>query len=157
MKKITKNTIDSLDNLYNFVELIIAYILVFSAIGLIFFSVYEVIIEFLEHRDTVKIVVTLIHHLLLIMIILEILWTVIHYMKTKKLSVEAFIIIAIISSVRKILVISASQSVADSKSASIISSLTTESFAQGLIVLIMVIAIFILRKSRLFLKELDEE
>ena len=158
MKKINKKTIDNIDNLYNFVNLAIAYILLFSAIGLIIFSIYEVIKETLSHIDTIKIVITLIHHLLLIMIILEILWTLINYIKTHKLSVEAFIIIAIISSVRKMLVLGASASASKVDNTSkFISQISSEMLIQGVIVLIMVIAIFILRKSRLYLKELGED
>ncbi|GEM_PF-1650265 len=161
MKKLTKSTINNIDNLYDLVNLTIAYILLFSAIGLIGFSIYELITEFIQHVDTIKTVITLIHHLLLIMIILEILWTLINYMKTHKLSVEAFIIIAIISSVRKMLVLGASASAtqenAKTVSTVMISHITSEMLFQGVIVLIMVIAIFILRRSRLYLKELGEE
>ncbi len=158
MKKINKTTINNIDNLYNFVNLAIAYILLFSAIGLIIFSIYEVIKEALSHIDTIKIVITLIHHLLLIMIILEILWTLINYIKTHKLSVEAFIIIAIISSVRKMLVLGASASASTTgNSQKLISYISSEMLIQGVIVLIMVFAIFILRRSRLYLKELGED
>lgn len=158
MKKINKKTINNIDNLYNFVNLAIAYILLFSAIGLTIFSIYEVIKEALLHINTIKIVITLIHHLLLIMIILEILWTLINYIKTHKLSVEAFIIIAIISSVRKMLVLGASASTSTiDNSSKLISFISSEMLIQGVIVLIMVIAIFILRKSRLYLKELGED
>lgn len=158
MKKINKKTIDNIDNLYNFVNLAIAYILLFSAIGLVIFSIYEVIKEALSHVDTIKIVIALIHHLLLIMIILEILWTLINYIKTHKLSVEAFIIIAIISSVRKMLVLGASASASTKgPTGRLISYIASEMLTQGIIVLIMVIAIYILRKSRLYLKELGED
>ena len=157
MKKLNKKTIETLDNLYNLVNLFIAYILLFSAIGLVAFSIYEVIYEFTHHVETIKAVITLIHHILLIMIILEILWTLINYMKTHKLSVEAFIVIAIISSVRKMLVLGASASASPENTTGLISYITSEMFIQGGIVLIMVIAIYILRKSRLFLQQLDEE
>ncbi len=157
MKRLSKKTITTLDNLYNFVELFVAYILLASAIGLVIFAIYEIFDEFLHHSDTIKAVITLIHHILLIMIILEILWTIINYMKTKKLSVEAFIIIGIISSIRKMLVLGASASTKTEITYKFVSVITSEMLFQAFIVLILVVSIFILRKSRLYLKEIGEE
>ncbi len=157
MEKLSKKTIETLDNLYDYIELLVAYILLFSAAGLVIFSVYEISYEFWHHVDTIKAVITLIHHILLIMIILEILWTIINYMKTQKLSVEAFIVIGIISSIRKMLVLGASSSAKTDISYKFLSSITSEMLFQGIIVLLLVISIFILRKSRVFLKQIDEE
>ena len=85
------------------------------------------------------------HHLLLIMIILEILWTLKNYIRTQRLSVEAFLIVAIISSVRKMLVAGASMTTAPAYDRSLLSPLMVDLLVEAVVIFLMVSAILLLR------------
>jgi len=144
--------------LYGWLNILIAYILLVTGFLLTLYTCADVAMEFQAGKNVMDITIKLVHHLLLIMIILEILWTLKNYIRTQKLSVEAFIIIAIISSVRKILVASASVSALPSAhSGSIISSLMAEVMIETAVIFLMVVAIYVLRKSRVLIQDLDEE
>lgn len=142
---------------YNGLNLLIAYILLVTGFALTLYSVADVWIQFREGQDVIQVTMSLVHHLLLIMIILEILWTLKNYIRTQRLSVEAFLIIAIISSVRKILVASASVTVTPHPEDLLVSPLMMDLLMEAVIIFLMVVAIFVLRKSRVLVKDLDNE
>jgi uncharacterized membrane protein (DUF373 family) len=144
--------------LYGWLNILIAYILLLTGFLLTIYTCADVLLEFQAGKDVMDITITLVHHLLLIMIILEILWTLKNYIRTQKLSVEAFIIIAIISSVRKILVVGASVSMADpAHSDYLLSPLMADVMTEAIVIFLMVVAIYVLRKSRALIQGLDEE
>jgi len=144
--------------LYGWLNILIAYILLVTGFLLTLYTCAEVVMEFQAGKDVMGITITLVHHLLLIMIVLEILWTLKNYIRTQKLSVEAFIIIAVISSVRQILVASASVTASPSAhSDSIISPLMGDLMSEAAVIFLMVLAIYVLRKSRVLIQDLDEE
>ncbi len=144
--------------MYGWLNILIAYILLVTGFLLTLYTWADVAMEFQAGKNVMDITIKLVHHLLLIMIILEILWTLKNYIRTQKLSVEAFIIIAIISSVRKILVASASVSASPSAHIdSIISPLMAEVMIDTAVIFLMVVAIYVLRKSRVLIQDLNEE
>lgn len=145
-----------MERLYEWLNVFIAYILLFSGLALTIFTCVDVVQEFIHGEGVVDITMTLVHHLLLIMIILEILWTLKNYIKTHKLSVEAFLIIAIISSVRKVLVVSMEVPGAGHEGG-LLSPVMVDLAIEAGIIFLMVVSILILRRSRVMIKDLPDE
>ena len=87
------------------VQILLAVLLLVSAIVILGFASYH----FVENvvTDQFKAVIELIHELLLIMILLELMSTVLTYLKEHIIPLAPFIIIGIISSLRKLLTIGA--------------------------------------------------
>ena len=143
---------------YGWLNILIAYILLLTGFLLTIYTCADVVMEFRAGKDVIGITITLVHHLLLIMIILEILWTLKNYIRTRKLSVEAFIIIAIISSVRKILVASAAVTASlPTQSENWLTPMMTDILVDAVVIFLMVVSIYVLRKSRVLIQHLDEE
>ena len=145
-----------MERLYDGLNILIAYILLISGLALTIYTCVDVVLEFRNGKGVVDITMTLVHHLLLIMIILEILWTLKNYIKTHKLSVEAFLIIAIISSVRKILVVSMEVPGAGHEMG-LFSPVMVDLAMEAAIIFLMVVSILILRKSRALIGEVAED
>ncbi len=145
--------------LYGWLNVLIAYILLVTGFSLTVYACVDVVLEFMAGKGVITVTITLVHHLLLIMIILEILWTLKNYIRTHKLSVEAFIIITVISSVRKILVASASVTLTppETHAGFFLTPIMTDVLVESVVIFMMVIAIYALRKSRVLIRDLEEE
>ncbi len=93
------------------VQILLAVLLLISAVVILGFAAYH----FAENIavNQVKAVIVLIHELLLIMILLELMSTVITYLKEHIIPLAPFIIIGIISSLRKLLTIGAEMTITD--------------------------------------------
>lgn len=155
-EKETRMVVKWMERLYEGLNILIAYILLLSGLALTVYTCVDVVREFVHGEGVVNITMTLVHHLLLIMIILEILWTLKNYIRTKKLSVEAFLIIAIISSVRKVLVVSMEVPGAGHDTG-LFSPVMVDLAMEAGIIFLMVVSILILRRSRVMIKDLPDE
>lgn len=141
-----------MERLYDGLNILIAYILLFAGLALTIYTCVDLVRQFIEGHGVMEITMTLVHHLLLILIVLEILWTLKNYIKTHRLSVEAFLIIAIISSVRKVLVISMDVPTAAHPHDSLLSPVMVDLAIETGIIFLMVLAIFVLRRSQCFIE-----
>ena len=90
---------------------------------------------------------TFIHDLMLIMIVLELLWTVVTYLQEHTVPLEPFLFVGIISSARKLLLISAQMSLAE-QSAETARLQLRELMIHGGLILVLVIALVLVRWTR---------
>ncbi len=146
-------TVRWMERLYDGLNILIAYILLLTGLALTIYTCVDVVHQFASGQGVVEITMTLVHHLLLILIVLEILWTLKNYIKTHRLSVEAFLIIAIISSVRKVLVISMDVPSASHPNGNLVSPVMVDLAIETGIIFLMVLAIFVLRRSQQFVPD----
>jgi len=96
-----------IDKLEQVIYLILALILILSSIFITVFSPIEAYHLTQQGTDPIHAAFLVLKDLLLVMIILEVLWLITDYLKTKTINVEPFIIIGIISAIRKILIVGA--------------------------------------------------
>ncbi len=90
---------------------------------------------------------------LFVLIIAEVLWTIIRYLRREKFSLAPFLFIGIISSLRRILVIDAQMAVGESEH-SFYESVTELGVHAG-IIFVLVVAYYIVKKARSLDREAD--
>ena len=96
-----------IDKLEQVIYLILALILIMSSIFITVYSPIEAYLLTQQGTDPIHAAFLVLKDLLLVMIILEVLWLITDYLKTKTINVEPFIIIVIISAIRKSLIVGA--------------------------------------------------
>jgi uncharacterized membrane protein (DUF373 family) len=131
------------------VQILLAVLLLVSAIVILGFASYH----FVENvvTDQFKAVIELIHELLLIMILLELMSTVLTYLKEHIIPLAPFIIIGIISSLRKLLTIGAEMTLSnfsENVSDKIFQRYLSELGIHTAIVLVLVIALWFVMRYR---------
>ncbi len=144
-KKITR-TIGAVETA---VQVLIAVSLLMVATGLLIYTMVHISHEFLLGKDVIHTTIKAIQDILLVIIILEILWTVVSFIESSTIPLEPFLIIAIISSVRGLILQSTKTIEASSEE---ITKVIIEMGVHGLSILVLVLALFILRKSRAYLR-----
>jgi len=90
---------------------------------------------------------TFIHDLMLVMIVLELLWTVVTYLQEHSVPLEPFLFVGIISSARKLLLISAQMSLTE-QGTEVARLQMQELMIHGGLILILVIALVLVRWTR---------
>jgi len=131
------------------VQILLAVLLLISAVVILGFAAYH----FAENVvvNQFKAVIELIHELLLIMILLELMSTVITYLKEHIIPLAPFIIIGIISSLRKLLTIGAEMTLSnfgETVSENVFDHYLTELGIHTAIVFILVISLWFVKKYR---------
>lgn len=94
---------------------------------------------------SVAAIVLVVNDALFVLIIAEVLWTIIRYLRREKFSLAPFLFIGIISSIRRILVIDAQMSVGESEHAFYENMI--ELGAHVAIIFILVVAYYLVRKA----------
>ena len=89
------------------IHVIVAIALLGAAIMMILYTILN--LRSLELQS----ILMVINDVLLVLIIMEVLWTVLRYLKRQKFSLNPFFAIGIISSIRRILVIGAQMSIGE--------------------------------------------
>jgi|Deesub1362B_J571_1020462.scaffolds.fasta_scaffold12235_2 uncharacterized membrane protein (DUF373 family) len=92
-------------------DILFNIIIAFLLLGACAYLLYTAAIDFVQPRHTPIIVIHIINEVLLALIILEILWTVIGFLKDKHFTVAPFLAIGIIASIRRILSIEVQASI----------------------------------------------
>ncbi len=144
-KKITR----FLDWLETIIQIFIAFSLLFIAVGVLVYTGYHTVHEISAGQPPIHVFIKAIQDILLVIIILEILWTVINFIESHTIPLEPFLIIAIISSVRGLILQSTKTIEAPHQD---IITIAIEIGIHGVSILLLVVALYILRKSRLYLK-----
>lgn len=119
----------------------IAFILFFSATALIGITVMH-----LTKGLTTINILNVVNDVLLVVIILEIFSTVLLYLTERRISLTPFILIGVISSIRRILMVSAMMSVQENMSAEFFDRSIKELVVSTSIVLALIAAYFLLSK-----------
>ncbi|MBI5181825.1 MAG: phosphate-starvation-inducible PsiE family protein [Nitrospirae bacterium] len=93
------------------VHVIVAIALLGAAVMMILYTIVN--LRSLQLQTMLSYVLMVINDALLVLIIMEVLWTVLRYLKRQKFSLTPFFAIGIISSIRRILVIGAQMSIGE--------------------------------------------
>lgn len=136
-------TTEFIDRLEQIVYLLLVFILILSSVFIAIYSPIGAYKLTQQGTDPIHAAFLVLKDLLLVMIMLEVLWLITDYLKTKTINVEPFIIIGIISAIRKILIVGAHPLKMASKSKVILNM--KEIILYTGVVLILVIALFIVR------------
>lgn len=125
------------------IHIIVAFFLLLAGLMVIARSVYTSMQKFESFS-----ILYFINDMLFVIIILELLWTVLAYLKRKQFPIVSFVLIGIISSIRRILMIEAQTSFAFLKSGEgLINKEMIELGIYSIMVLILVLSYYLLAKA----------
>lgn len=97
-------------NLFSKIEIIFNIIIAFILLISCGYLIYTASYDFISPSPTPKIIMHVVNEILLTLIILEILWTVIKFLKEKQFVIGPFLVIGVISAIRRLLYIEAQAS-----------------------------------------------
>ncbi len=143
---LSKKLTSILEKVDDYIHALIAIVLLVTSFSVVIHSVVKGIKKFLESKDLIESSIIVLHELLLAMIILEVLWLIYDYLKTKSINVEPFLIIGIISSVRKILILTAKP--IEDISPSSVKVYIQEISINTVVIFIIIIGLYLVRKSK---------
>ena len=123
------------------IHLIVAIALLGAAIMMILYTILN--LRSLELQS----ILMVINDVLLVLIIMEVLWTVLRYLKRQKFSLNPFFAIGIISSIRRILVIGAQMSIGEMHDLEKVKILFIELGINTGIILVLIVAYYIYNKT----------
>lgn len=132
-----------IDRLEQIVYLLLVLILILSSVFIAIYSPIEAYQLTRQGTDPIHAAFLVLKDLLLVMIMLEVLWLITDYLKRKTINVEPFIIIGIISAIRKVLIVGAHPFEGASES-NILLNMKEVILYTG-VVLVLVVALFIVR------------
>ncbi|MBI5042303.1 MAG: phosphate-starvation-inducible PsiE family protein [Nitrospirae bacterium] len=130
------------------VHVIVAIALLGAAIMMILYTITPITpmnLRFIKIQS----VLDVINDVLLVLIIMEVLWTVLRYLKRQKFSLNPFLAIGIISSIRRILVIGAQMSIGEMHDLEKVKVLFIELGINTGIILALIVAYYIYNKTPL--------
>ena len=125
------------------VHVVLAIALLRAAIMMILYTILN--LRSLELQS----ILMVINDVLLVLIIMEVLWTVLRYLKRQKFSLNPFLAIGIISSIRRILVIGAQMSIGEMYDLDKVKVLFIELGINTGIILVLIVAYYIYNKTPL--------
>ncbi len=141
---------DNLDKLFQFSEgiiyIIIAVLLIITS-ALLLFDAFSAVFSYSKNAGVIGWIVPVIDTVLLILMVIEILYTVRVSFKSHTLTPEPFLIIALIAAVRRILVISVESAHLPGDSSGKYIHLMIEMCLLGLLIMIFVGSIVFLRRN----------
>ncbi len=128
--------------------------LILISITIFSYAFVNFLIGLFQHTSVVHLTLKVLEDMLLILILLEIIWLVLNYLKSRTLTVEPFLFIGIISGVRKILIIGAHS--VEEISLDKIKIYEFETIISLIVVVALVVSLYLIRKSRsLYLQKRD--
>lgn len=144
MEKSRAPVTEFFENLFGKIAIIFNIIIAFILFISCGYLVYVAAFDFISPVPTPKIIMHVINEMLLALIILEILWTVIKFLKEKKFVIGPFLVIGVIAAIRRLLFIEAQ--------ASYEKHLPLESLYEisvtALVILVMVVSYYISLKAK---------
>ena len=145
-----KNITRLIDKVEIIIQISIAFSLLVIAGALLVYTIYHTTQQLLMGKEIIHTFIKSIQDILLVIIILEILWTVVSFIESHSIPLEPFLIIAIISSVRG-LILQSTKTIEASPHE--IYHIALEIGIHGVSILLLVVALYILRKSRRFINQ----
>ncbi len=131
----------------DWLQLAVGVILAILALSSILHGLHSLRALFHYQSDFQQIFLDTVHSILLALISLELMWTVITYLREHNVPLEPFIYVGIISGVRKLLLLSVELSREDAGPAIYRYGLQ-ELALEGLIILMLSIALYLVRRSK---------
>ncbi len=141
-----KNIIRTLEIFDDIVYTAISGFLILISITIFVYAFVNFVEGLMQHVQIVHLTLKVLEDVLLILILLEIIWLVLNYLKSRTLTVEPFLFIGIISGVRKILIIGAHS--IEEISMDKIKVYEIETLISLVVVVALVISLYLIRKSR---------
>ncbi len=117
------------------------------------YLIFIIAIDFVRPTPTPKIIMHVINETLLVLIILEIVWTILQFIRENRIFLGPFIIIGIISAIRRLLFIEARSSYEKHLSMEELYEVIVTAF----IVLILIISYYLAMKARRIESELEDK
>jgi uncharacterized membrane protein (DUF373 family) len=144
------NTI--VDKIYDATEDVLYYFIAVVLIATGFLIFYDIILNFFTisfNDEFTKWLVSILDRSLLVLMIAEILYTIKVSIKERSLCADPFLIVAIIAAIRRILIISVETAYYEEK----FEHFMIEISILGVLVFLFTIALILLRKNNLFIKQ----
>jgi len=126
--------------------LVAGYVLMLGAAGLLLMALVEMVPDILQ-RDFAGAVIHLLDRLLLVLMLAELTFTVRRIAHTRELEVTSFLVIAIIASVRRMLVITAEHSSAVDLASTQFQAFLVELLVLAVLTLFLAISVYMIRKA----------
>ena len=146
----TKKSIEILEILDDVIQIALALLLFLAAASILVVASYQFVVQF--SRNFSQAVLGLIHEILMIMIALELMYTVITYLKEHSIPLEPFFVVGILSSLRKILMVGAQMTLFETGGTIDTGRFHIYLMELGIhtaIVFVLVISLFIIQKYRI--------
>ncbi len=141
-------------NAEKFVYIGVAFSLLIISLALLGYTCFHTFKELFSGTNVIHTFIVAIQDILLVIIILEILWTVMSYIESESIPLEPFLFVAIISSVRGLILKSTKALEAGHKD---IYGIVVEVGIHAVEIFVLILALYILRRSRKFLSEEDKK
>ncbi len=148
-----KKSVEFLELLDDTVQIALAVLLFIAAASILVVASYQFVTQF--SKDFSQAVLSLIHEILMIMIALELMYTVITYLKEHSIPLEPFFVVGILSSLRKILMVGAQMTLFETGGPINIEQFDIYLMELGIhtgIVFVLVLSLFIIQKYRIMRK-----
>lgn len=135
-----------LSNLDDLLQCIAGFLLAGLAVVLLYHSAlaFQDMFSPATYQDAV---LRAVHDILLVMIVLELLWTVLAYLREHTVPLEPFLFVGIISSVRKLLLIGAQMSI-EHQTPQVVNLQLREMAIHGGLVFVLIVGLVLVRWSR---------
>ncbi len=141
-------------NAERFVYIGVAFSLLAIALALLGYTCFHTFKKLFSGTNVIHTFIIAIQDILLVIIILEILWTVMSYIESESIPLEPFLFVAIISSLRGLILKSTSALEAGHKD---LYGIVVEVGIHAVEIFVLVLALYILRRSRRYLSEEDKK
>ena len=148
-----KKSVEFLELLDDTVQIALAVLLFIAAASILVVASYQFVTQF--SKDFSQAVLSLIHEILMIMIALELMYTVITYLKEHSIPLEPFFVVGILSSLRKILMVGAQMTLFETGGPINVEQFDIYLMELGIhtgIVFVLVLSLFIIQKYRIMRK-----
>ncbi len=155
-----QKAIEFLTEAEDWIHIAVGLSLLIVALVLLVYTVTTLSISLYHHEDVIHTLVRGIQDFLMVMIILEIFWTVLTYLKGRSVTVEPFLFIGIISSVRGIILLG-TKVLEGELSSKELYHFSVEIGVHSGVIFLLALALYLVRSSRVKLqlcqREFEEE
>ena len=131
----------------DWIHIAVGFSLLLVSLFLLLYTLIHIATSLLTHEPVVHTLVKGIQDFLLVMIILEIFWTVMTYLKSRSVTVEPFLFIGIISSVRGIILLGTKVLEGEISSTELY-HVSVETGVHSGEIFLLALALYLVRKSR---------
>ncbi len=146
-----RGALDFLSTMEAWVHVGVGFALLVVAVYFLGYTIYRAFYQLAMGKDVVHTVILTIQDVLLVMIILEILWTVMTYISSRAIPLEPFLFVAIISSVRSLIL--QGTKVIEMGRHEDVYKMAVEIGIHVVQIFLLTLALYVVRKSRTFLRE----
>ncbi len=147
-----KHLLKFIEHADDWVNATVAITLLGLAVAIILNMFYKVLTG--TTGDVFKSTGFILDRLLLVLIVLEILWTTINYLESHKVPLEPFLYVGIITSIRKLLIIGAEAEIADLHDT--LKYIAMDMGINVTVIIVLVIGLYLIRKSHVLYSQNED-